>query len=126
MSRTEGAAIEMPASSFILPAQSLYTHSAMFVPLETGHLLIKGCTINFTACKTREFLVLRDKSRREKEIWYDSHGGEIKVKQIGMGFPKLSTGKEEIPSRSNGVIQDKFWTESGVETTVLPPQQVLA
>ena len=124
-SRTEGTAIEMPSSTFILPAQSLHTHSVIFIPLETGQLHIKGCIIKFSACKPREFSVLAEKSRREKEIWYDQRGGEIKVKQIGTGFPKTSVGKEGSTFHLNDVEQDNFWLESVVDATVLPPQPVL-
>lgn len=114
----------MLPSTFILPAQSLHAHSVVFTPIESGQLQIKGCVIKFSACKLREFSVLAVKGRREKEIWYDNQGGEIKVKQVGMGFPKASAGKEST-LQLNGVEQDKFWLESVVDATVLPPQPVL-
>lgn len=115
----------MPTSTFILPAQSLYTHSVVFTPLESGQFQIKGCIIKFSACNSHEFSVLAEKSRREKEIWYDNRGGEIKVKQVGLGFPKASVGKEGSSLQLNGVEQDNFWLESVVDATVLPPQPVL-
>jgi hypothetical protein len=88
--------------------------------LEPGQLKIKGCTIKFSACKSREFAVLVERSRREKEFWYDKRGGEIKVKQIGNGFPKRHQLIEEAVQGTEG-----FWLEKTVDATVLPPQPVV-
>ena len=61
--------------------------------------------------------------RREKEKWYDRHGGEIKVKRIGMGFPKpIFT---EPKKRDIDADDDGFWIKKTLDATVLPPQPVL-
>ena len=115
----------MPASSFILPSRALHTHTASFMPLEPGHLKIKGCIIKFSALKAHEFHILSEQTRREKDNWYDKNGGDIKVNQIGMGFMKNRiefNGKSESIS---DVDDDAFWHKKVIEATVLPPQPIL-
>lgn len=112
----------MPPSSFILPAKTLHTHSAWFIPMEPGQLFIKGCIIKFSACKLREFAVLVERNGREKDSWYDKRGGELKVKQVGRGFPKTSIVTKD---QGHGTEQPSFWLEKPVDATVLPPQPVL-
>lgn len=122
--RTDGVAITMIPSTFILPARSLHTHATSFTPAASGTLQIKGCTIKFSACNNRDFPLFVQRPRREKEKWYDKHGGEIKVKRIGMGFPKpIFTDpmkREEIEGEEDG-----FWVRKTLDATVLPPQPVL-
>jgi hypothetical protein len=114
----------MAPSTFILPTRSLHTHATAFIPTASGSLQIKGCTIKFSACSKRDFPLLVQRPRREKEKWYDEHGGEIKVKRVGMGFPKpifLDAKKtEEIEDEEDG-----FWVKKTLDATVLPPQPVL-
>jgi trafficking protein particle complex subunit 9 len=113
----------MPASSFILPAQSLHTHSAVFIPNYPGDIIIKGCTIRFSACKKRNFAFYSPRSRRDKELWYDERNGEIKVKQIGTS-PQKSTIADE-PAEDDTSQLDGFWRRRTLSVTILPPQPVL-
>jgi Transport protein Trs120 or TRAPPC9, TRAPP II complex subunit len=123
--RTEGVLIDMEPSSFILPAQASHTHSAFFIAREPGHLGIKGCKIKFSACKLRHFPIRRERNRREKEIWYDIQGGEIKVRPFG-GHTPIRNTRTDVSQVSNiGVTQDTFWLEETVDATVLPLQPIL-
>lgn len=112
----------MPPSSFILPAKTLHTHSAWFIPTEPGQLDIKGCMIKFSACKARKFAVLLERNGREKDFWYDKRGGELKVNEVGRGFPKKDLTRQELVQWAE---QAKFWIEGTVDATVLPPQPIL-
>jgi Transport protein Trs120 or TRAPPC9, TRAPP II complex subunit len=121
----DGIKVEMPSSSFILPARTIHTHTASFMPLTPGHLQIKGCTIKFSALKAHQFSLLSEQTRREKENWYDKNGGEIKVNQIGMGFMKNRIEFTEKPESIKIVDDDAFWKKKIIEATVLPPQPSL-
>jgi len=114
----------MVPSTFILPARSLHTHATSFTPTASGTLQIKGCTIKFSACSKRDFPFHVQRPRRDKEKWYDKHGGEIKVKRIGMGFPKpifADPKREDV----QGDEEDGFWIKKTFDAVVLPPQPVL-
>jgi hypothetical protein len=116
----------MEPSSFILPAQASHTHSAFFIPREPGRLGIKGCRIKFSACKLRDFPIRRERNRREKEVWHDIQGGEIKVRQFRGHMPDQNASTDIGQLSNNGATQDTFWLEETVEATVLPLQPVLA
>ena len=111
--RTEGVATDMSPSSFILPAQSSYTHSAPLVPRGSGLLVIKGCTIRFSGCRLRDFKLWRPRNHQERDHWYDTRGGEDKIKSLGL--PVLKRNGEE----------EHFWLHQSIEATVLAPQPVL-
>lgn len=123
--RTEGVAIEMAPSSFVLPAQSLHTHSTLFKPVGSGELSIKGCTIKFSTCTPRQFPILCERSRRDREVWYDMCGGESKVKKSGIGFPAADAPDAMTQSISSKFDESSFWIEKTVTAYVLPPQPVL-
>jgi Transport protein Trs120 or TRAPPC9, TRAPP II complex subunit len=124
MIRTSGVKIEMLSSSFILPARTLHTHGATFTPREQGQLHIHGCVIKFSACKMREFPILGERSRRERESWYDTRGGESKTKRRGVVLPNSRTMAGDGSPR-NHVEDGSFWPRKTVEATVLPPQPAL-
>lgn len=115
----------MEPSSFILPAQASHTHSTFFIPREPGHLGIKGCKIKFSACKPRYFPIRRERDRREKEIWYDVQGGEIKIRRCGCHMSDKNTRTDVSQDSNNGITQDTFWLEEIVDATVLPAQPIL-
>jgi Transport protein Trs120 or TRAPPC9, TRAPP II complex subunit len=110
----------MTPSSFILPAQSLHTHSASFIPRETGQLLVKGCTIKFSGCKPENFSIWGNRNRRERDRWYDTRDGEFKIKRMGVGLLKPSAA-----ITTGEVGNDRFWLERTLHATVLAPQPVL-
>jgi len=114
----------MIPSTFILPARSLHNHATSFVPAASGTLQIKGCTIKFSACSKQDFPFLVQRPRREKEKWYDKRGGEIKVKRIGMGFPK-PIFTDPMKKEDVGAEEDGFWVKKTLDAIVLPPQPVL-
>jgi Transport protein Trs120 or TRAPPC9, TRAPP II complex subunit len=114
----------MSASSFILPAYSLHTHTTFFLPRETGRLCIQGCIVKFSTCKSREFLMLGNRTRRERETWYDMRGGEIKIKQIGIGLISPSSIKK-IDSAATETEEESFWPQKALIARVLPPQPTL-
>jgi len=115
-------AVDMSPSSFVLPAQSLHTHTTSFKPLEPGKLHIKGCDIKFSACKAGRFSVLGSRSGRDREKWYDSRGGEGKVKAFGKVSRKAYHGGG-LPNGSSE--EESFWPPIVLSATVLPPQPVL-
>jgi len=107
----------MMPSSFILPAQTFHVHTAIFVPRQSGQLDLQGCTIKFSTCKAEEFWLFGNRSRRERDIYYDMRGGEFKVKDIG-----IRSGQTTI---SDDVGPDQFWVRRSISAKVLPPQPVL-
>jgi hypothetical protein len=117
MIRTSGVEIDMLPSSFILPAQTLHTHTMVFIPRKPGQLDIQGCLIKFSTCKSQEFWLLDNLSRRERDIWYDVRGGEFKVKEIGIHSKKMNSSEDPDA--------DQFWPKRKISATVLPPQPVL-
>jgi hypothetical protein len=114
----------MPSASFILPAQSLHTHGAKFVPCEAGQLHIRGCVIKFSACKLQEFPILDERTRRQREAWYDTRGGELKTKKGRFTLPN-SRVAPETDSPADHVGDEGFWPRRTIDATVLPPRPVL-
>jgi len=120
INRTEGAAIEMASSTFILPAQSLHTHVASFIPREAGPLLIKGCTIKFSTCRPGRYPLFGKRSRREQDLWYDARGGSFKVKSSGLSALEPFQTPTDIKQRK--LPEDFFWPTWEISANVIPPQ----
>ena len=66
--------------------------------------------------------MLGSRTGRDREKWFDSRGGEGKVKVIGKGSRKSYLGG----GLSNGSSEEEgFWPPKVLSATVLPPQPVL-
>lgn len=114
----------MESSSFILPAQSLHTRTTSFIPRQVGTLSIKGCVIKFSTCSVDKYSLFGKRSRREREIWYDAKGGEIKVKRFGIKAPQTALSSSII--EEDGTSQDDYWPRRELVADILParPQVV--
>jgi hypothetical protein len=113
----------MSPSSFILPAHCLHTHTTVFIPREAGRLCIEGCIVKFSTCKSRQFLMLGERTRRQREIWYDTRGGEVKIKHIGVKLVSSSSTTKVDPAEL--ATEERFWPQKTLSAKVLPPQPTL-
>jgi Transport protein Trs120 or TRAPPC9, TRAPP II complex subunit len=111
----------MDPASFILPAHSCHTHTIQFKPREPGGLSVKGCVIKFSVCKTAEFPLLRERSGRERDSWYDMRGGEFKVKRVGIEAVLVETWREQLADHA----QESPLVAWSVNADVVPPKPFL-
>jgi hypothetical protein len=68
--------------------------------------------------------MLGERTRRQREIWYDTRGGEVKIKHIGVRPAFLpSTTKVDLAELET---EESFWPQKTLSAKVLPPQPTLA
>jgi hypothetical protein len=67
--------------------------------------------------------MLGERTLRQREIWYDTRGGEVKIKHIGVSRAfSPSTSKVDLAQPET---EERFWPQKTLSAKVLPPQPTL-